>query len=155
MRYCIITQQSGERTQEKTIGYARTASSEQDVSAQVEALKEAGCTEIFTDMGVSGNTLDRPGLQKAKAGPKRGDTLMVVRTDRLARAAPAYYRFLRDLLRDGIEFKSIFNHDEAQADMLRVNYGPALPPDATYREILTYKAARFLLWLGNHESRLR
>jgi DNA invertase Pin-like site-specific DNA recombinase len=44
------------------IGYVRSAIEDQDLTAQMDALKAAGCEKIFADRGMSGLSIDRPGL---------------------------------------------------------------------------------------------
>src|SRR5262249_49801058 len=73
------------------IGYARVSSHDQDHDAQIEKLKAAGCGRVFSEK-VSGKSQNgRHALQKALGMLKPGDTLVVVRLDRLARS-------IRDLL---------------------------------------------------------
>lgn len=81
----------------KTIGYARTRSSSQDISRQVDALKEAGCTSVFSDVGATGDTLNRSGLQHLLHVLKSGDTLKVDQLDRIARTAAAFAAFRESL----------------------------------------------------------
>ena len=45
------------------IGYARVSTSEQDLSLQINELKDAGCQDIFQDK-VTGTTSNRPGLDE-------------------------------------------------------------------------------------------
>ena len=71
------------------IGYARVSSLEQNTTAQVTALKLAGCELIFRDK-VSGGRWDRPELHKLLGQIRKGDVLVVWKLDRLSRS-------LRDL----------------------------------------------------------
>ncbi len=68
------------------IGYARTSTPDQNLDAQIEALKTAGCEMIRTEQK-SGTTLDgRPELKTILAFIHRGEILVVTRIDRLARS---------------------------------------------------------------------
>jgi DNA invertase Pin-like site-specific DNA recombinase len=46
------------------IGYARVSTQDQTLDLQTDALKQAGCEKLFTDM-ISGGKSERPGLQDA------------------------------------------------------------------------------------------
>ncbi|MFN2122011.1 MAG: recombinase family protein, partial [Candidatus Promineifilaceae bacterium] len=67
------------------IGYARVSTLEQNVTPQIDQLKDAGCERIFRDK-VSGAKTERPGLQEAIDFLREGDTLVVWRLDRLGRS---------------------------------------------------------------------
>ena len=67
------------------IGYARVSTQEQTLNLQLDALKQAGCTKIFTDTA-SGAKTERKGLEEAVAYVREGDTLVVWRLDRLGRS---------------------------------------------------------------------
>jgi len=64
------------------LGYARVSTADQDVAGQSMRLVEAGA---ITD-GRSGRNMDRPGLDALLAYAREGDTLAVVRLDRLGRS---------------------------------------------------------------------
>jgi DNA invertase Pin-like site-specific DNA recombinase len=82
----------------KTIGYARTSpTSGQDIALQVDALKEAGCIGVFSDVGATGDTLNRSGLQHLLRVLKSGDTLKVASLDRIARSVAAFAEFRKSL----------------------------------------------------------
>jgi DNA invertase Pin-like site-specific DNA recombinase len=67
------------------LGYARVSTGDQDVAGQRARLEQAGAFKIFTDVR-SGRSLDRPGLAALLAYARPGDTLAVVRLDRLGRS---------------------------------------------------------------------
>ena len=56
------------------VGYARVSTTEQEVTLQVDALKEAGCRRIFQDTA-SGAQTERTGLQAAFEYVREGDSL--------------------------------------------------------------------------------
>ena len=68
-----------------TLGYARVSTGDQDVAGQTMRLTEAGAIKVFTDVR-SGRSMDRPGLRELLAYARHGDTLAVVRLDRLGRS---------------------------------------------------------------------
>lgn len=68
------------------IGYARTSTTEQNLDAQVSALRAAGCGMVRTEQK-SGTSLDgRPELKTILDFIHPGETLVVTRIDRLARS---------------------------------------------------------------------
>ena len=67
------------------LGYARVSTGDQDVAGQTMRLTGAGAIKVFTDIR-SGRSMDRPGLQDLLAYARRGDTLAIVRLDRLGRS---------------------------------------------------------------------
>lgn len=83
------------------IGYARCSTDEQNLDAQIDALKKAGCDEIFSDQGVSGVAIKREGLTKALEAVKiPGGVLVAWKLDRLGRAL-SHLIDLIDQLRQG------------------------------------------------------
>ena len=70
----------------KKIGYARVSTREQNLDMQLDALKAAGCDQIFTDQGISGAAIQRDGLTQALEAISKGDTLVVWKLDRLGRS---------------------------------------------------------------------
>lgn len=69
----------------KAIGYARVSTDDQTAALQLDALRVAGCAEVFED-AATGTRRDRPGLMKALAAVEDGDILVVWRLDRLGRS---------------------------------------------------------------------
>ncbi len=89
------------------IGYARVSTEDQNLELQIQALNAHGCSEIYQDLGVSGSTNSRPGLDMAIASLKPGDTLIVWRLDRLGRSLTHLTLLLEQLGKKGIGFHSI------------------------------------------------
>lgn len=68
------------------IGYARTSTVDQNLDAQIAALKAAGCGMVRTEQK-SGTTLEgRPELKTILDFIHPGETLVITRIDRLARS---------------------------------------------------------------------
>lgn len=88
------------------IGYARVSSGEQNLDLQRDALTAAGCM-VFEDEGVSGTARRRPGLDRALAGLKPGDTLVTWRLDRLGRSLPHLIELVAGLQDRGCGFASL------------------------------------------------
>jgi DNA invertase Pin-like site-specific DNA recombinase len=94
----------------KYIGYARVSTNDQDMAMQMDELKAAGCSQIFTDK-ISGAKNERPGLEKCLQVLDREDTLFVWRLDRLGRSMVHLVSIITTLKERGVGFKSL--HDGA------------------------------------------
>jgi DNA invertase Pin-like site-specific DNA recombinase len=81
----------------RKVGYARVSTVDQHPELQIDALKAAGCEQIFTDKGVSGRKFDRPGLEKALTTVEEGDTLIVWKLDRLGRSVQDLAKIAKQL----------------------------------------------------------
>ena len=68
------------------IGYGRVSTRDQNPDSQRDALKTAGCDEIFIDKGASGKLAGRPELNRALARLRPGDTLVITRLSRAMRS---------------------------------------------------------------------
>ncbi|MDP3704977.1 MAG: recombinase family protein [Legionellaceae bacterium] len=88
------------------VGYARVSTKEQHLHLQEDALKIAGCEEIYTDIA-SGSKAQRPGLEKALAYAREGDTLVVWKLDRLGRSIQRLIQTVATLNERKISFKSL------------------------------------------------
>jgi DNA invertase Pin-like site-specific DNA recombinase len=73
---------------------------------QIDALKAAGCTRIFTEKA-SGAQRERPELSAALDYIRQGDTLVVWKLDRLARSMRQLIETVEDLQVRGIELHSL------------------------------------------------
>lgn len=86
------------------IGYARVSTSEQDLATQQAALTALGVLpeNLYVDHGLTGTNRERPGLGKALAAVRAGDTLVVTKLDRLARSLPDARDIADELNRKGV-----------------------------------------------------
>jgi DNA invertase Pin-like site-specific DNA recombinase len=88
------------------IGYARVSTGEQNLDMQVDALKRAGCEQVFKDE-ISGVKAERPGLKEALSFLRKEDTLAVWRLDRLSRSLKDLVQRIEDLQQRKIHFRSL------------------------------------------------
>ena len=90
----------------EVLGYARVSTGDQDVAGQTLRLEQAGAIKVFTDVR-SGKSMDRPGLAELFAYARRGDTLAVVRLDRLGRSLAELLATVAALKERGIALLSL------------------------------------------------
>lgn len=88
------------------IGYARVSTTDQNTDLQLQALKAAGCEQIFEDQ-VSGSSTKRPGLDQALKLVSKDDVLVVWRLDRLGRSLPHLIEVIGSLGDRGAGFRSL------------------------------------------------
>jgi DNA invertase Pin-like site-specific DNA recombinase len=88
------------------VGYERVSSEGQELALQTDALKAAGCGNIFSDVA-SGATTQRPGLIEALSYVRKGDTLVVWRLDRLGRSLKHLIEAVSNLEEKGVGFRSL------------------------------------------------
>lgn len=104
------------------IGYARCSTYSQDLTAQRQALLKLGVHEnrIYTDHGLTGTNRERPGLERALAAVREGDTLVVTKLDRLARSVPDVRAISDQLEAKGVMLAlgaSIYNPNDPMGKM--------------------------------------
>lgn len=88
------------------IGYARVSTHDQNPDFQLDALKEAGCEEIFLEK-VSGRGRARPELDACLRMLRKGDTLVVWRLDRLGRSLKDLVEIVHALEIKKVAFRSL------------------------------------------------
>ena len=88
------------------LGYARVSTTDQNPDLQIDALKVAGCSRIFTDKA-SGSLDSRPKLDQVLDHLREGDTLVVWRLDRLGRSLRHLIDTVGQLAERGVGFKSV------------------------------------------------
>jgi DNA invertase Pin-like site-specific DNA recombinase len=94
------------RPQGRLIGYARVSTDEQTTEAQEMELRAAGCETIVQEHS-SGASRARPALAKLVREIAAGDTLVVVRLDRLARSVSHLLEVIEDLTARTAHFRSL------------------------------------------------
>ncbi len=88
------------------IGYARVSTEDQTPLPQSQALQSAGCAEIHEEHASGGNRA-RPVLARVLDRIGAGDTLVVVRIDRLARSLSHLLEVIERLEGKGAFFRSL------------------------------------------------
>jgi DNA invertase Pin-like site-specific DNA recombinase len=88
------------------VGYARVSTRDQDLTAQIEALKAAGAATIYREK-VSGVRADRPQLAKLMASLKAGDIVTVTKLDRLGRSTRELLELIERISKAGASFRSL------------------------------------------------
>lgn len=88
------------------IGYARVSTEEQLLDLQLNALRAAGCTNIYQEK-VSGVAKKRPQLDLAIKELMPGDKLVVWRLDRLARSQKEFHTRMEQITDAGAHFRSL------------------------------------------------
>ena len=85
-------------------GYARVSTKHQDLAAQEDQLRQLGVVpeRIYVDHGLSGRSIDRPGLRQALAACRAGDSLVVTKLDRLARSVADAANIAQELEQTGV-----------------------------------------------------
>jgi DNA invertase Pin-like site-specific DNA recombinase len=106
MRYDTIASILANGSEKMLIGYARVSTPDQYLRMQEDALKNASCGEIYTDIA-SGVKTARPGLHSALSHLCKGDTLVVWKLDRLGRSLAHLIQTVKELSEKGIGFKSL------------------------------------------------
>src|SRR5689334_10651558 len=88
------------------IGYARVSTIEQTLDLQQDALRQAGCEQVFTDR-ISGAKSERPGLTQALEFGRSGDILVVWKLDRLGRSLRHLIEMVSELQKRNVGFRSL------------------------------------------------
>ncbi|ABQ29102.1 recombinase family protein [Acidiphilium cryptum] len=90
----------------RLIGYARVSTDTQGADPQLDELRAAGCT-IIHEEHASGADRGRPVLMRLLKEIRPGETLVVVRLDRLARSVSHLLAVIEQLETAGAHFRSL------------------------------------------------
>jgi len=90
----------------RLVGYARVSTDEQGTDPQLDELRAAGCATILEEYA-SGTDRGRPVLARLLHEIRAGETLVVVRLDRLARSVSHLLAVIEQLEEAGAHFRSL------------------------------------------------
>ena len=88
------------------IGYARVSTSDQNLDAQVDLLKDAGAEKIFLEKR-TGKDRQRPELRNLLDQLRAGDVVAVTKYDRLARSLKDLIEIVEQVDERGAGFRSL------------------------------------------------
>ena len=88
------------------IGYARVSTQDQHPDLQIDALKAAGCEQVFHEK-MTGKLAERPELEACLRTLRAGDTLVVWKLDRLGRSLKHLVEIIHALEQRGVAFRSL------------------------------------------------
>src|SRR6201746_2257883 len=90
----------------RLIGYARVSTEDQGADPKLDELRAAGCETVLEEHA-SGADRTRPVLARLLRGIRPGETLVVVRLDRLARSVSHLLAVIEQLEAAGAHFRSL------------------------------------------------
>lgn len=123
-----------------TIGYARVSTAEQSVDMQLDALKLAGCSVVYTDTA-SGALDSRPGLRQVLGVVGRGDVLVVWRLDRLGRSLTHLVATVDGLGARGVALRSLHENIDTTTATGRLTLGIFAALAEFERELIAERTA--------------
>jgi len=89
------------------VGYARVSGRSQDYAAQIEALKAAGCEQIFSEKMSGKSADDRREFKLLMKALLPGDVVVVCKLDRLARSSRDLHNIIHELAGQDCGFVSL------------------------------------------------
>jgi DNA invertase Pin-like site-specific DNA recombinase len=90
----------------RLVGYARVSTDEQGTDPQLDELRAAGCATVLEEHA-SGADRSRPVLARLLRDIRAGETLVVVRLDRLARSVSHLLAVIEQIETAGAHFRSL------------------------------------------------
>ena len=116
-------------------GYARVSKNDQSLDVQIQKLRSVGCDEIFQEK-VSGVKEDRKELNVLISKLRAGDTVCVVRLDRLGRRMLKLIQLIKDFKEKGINFVSLENDIDTTTPMGMVLFSMCAAFSEMERELI-------------------
>lgn len=108
-----------------TYGYSRVSTDHQNTDLQVAALLRAGVTlaNIVEDLGVSGASMERPGIHALRSRLKAGDEVVVYSISRLGRNTVEVLTLVDELAAMGVTVRSVTEQFDVTTPMGRAMLG--------------------------------
>ncbi|MCX6216419.1 recombinase family protein [Spirosoma sp.] len=103
-------------------GYGRVSTRDQNLFLQEDALKAAGCEEIFMEK-VTGSKKNRPELDALLAKVREGDTIVVWKLSRWGRSNQDLIELMNKLLAKKVAFVCLSNSMDTRTPEGRLVYG--------------------------------
>ena len=100
-------------------GYIRVSKDEQNYDLQTDALKKAGCEEIFKEK-ISGASKHRPQFEILISHLRKDDVVVVWRIVRLGRTILELIKLMVEFREKGVEFRSLTEGIDTTTPMGRV-----------------------------------
>src|SRR4051812_38504968 len=97
---------TGNEPKNRHLGYARVSTYGQTLDAQLEQLRDAGCTKIYREK-VTGAQADRRQLLDMLKHLAPGDVVTVTRIDRLARSTFDLFAIVKEIVDAKAQFRSL------------------------------------------------
>ena len=88
------------------VGYARVSTQDQSLELRLDALRVAGCEQIFSEK-ITGKSRERPELTTCLKMLRKEDVLVVWKLDRLARSLKDLVELINELESRQIGFRSV------------------------------------------------
>lgn len=105
------------------VGYARVSSSDQDLTIQIQQLEAYGCERIYSEKVSGKDAESRAELNKMIDFVREGDTMVVTKTDRIARNTLDALQIADKLAGKAVGFRLLDLGDiDINSDMGRVIY---------------------------------
>ncbi len=89
------------------IGYARVSTADQDLSAQLEALTNAGCQKIFYGKQSGKSDDNKNKLVELLHYVREGDTVVLTKLDRMGRSLNMILATIQQLQEQGVQVKTL------------------------------------------------
>ena len=125
-------------------GYIRVSTVEQSLEMQKNALKGYEVERWFDDDGISGKSMDRPGMNQLKEYLRRDDTLYVYSLSRLGRNAIEIMQFTEHLISQGVALVSHTESIDTTTPMGRMFFGMITLMGQLERELIRERTVQGL-----------